>query len=99
MCSLKINHVIVLNMLVKRCMNQLKFITQTHFMQFKADITQFGALPPPAVLQLRLSVEATDDSPEGLTTGGRAAGDEFQRTMGAFFAIYWLFRHWGEKSY
>eukprot|EP00435_Cladocopium_sp_Y103_P063178 s15_g24.t1 len=39
-----------------------------------------------------LSVEATDDSPEGLTTGGRAAGDEFQRTMGAFFAIYWLFR-------
>lgn len=39
-----------------------------------------------------LSVEAADDSPEGLATGGRAAGDEFQRTMGAFFAIYWLFR-------
>lgn len=29
---------------------------------------------------------------QGLTTGGRAAGDEFQRTVGAFFAIYWLFR-------
>ena len=42
--------------------------------------------------QPRLSVEATDDSPEVLTSSGRAAGDEFQRTMGAFFAIYWLFR-------
>ncbi len=29
---------------------------------------------------------------QGLTNGGRAAGDEFQRTVGAFFAIYWLFR-------
>ena len=24
--------------------------------------------------------------------GGRVAGDEFQRTIGAFFAIYWLLR-------
>ena len=24
--------------------------------------------------------------------GGRVAGDEFQRTIGAFFAIYWLVR-------
>ena len=24
--------------------------------------------------------------------GGRVAGDEFQRTVGAFFAIYWLLR-------
>jgi len=26
------------------------------------------------------------------TTSGRTVGDEYQRTLGAFFAVYWLFR-------
>jgi len=32
------------------------------------------------------------DSPDTLTSSGRTSDDEYQRTMGAMFAVYWLMR-------
>lgn len=32
------------------------------------------------------------DSPDSMTSSGRTSDDEYQRTMGAMFAVYWLMR-------
>lgn len=37
-----------------------------------------------------------DGVPAEMTGSGRTIGDEYQRTVGAFFAIYWLFRLAGD---
>mmetsp|Transcript_51702 Transcript_51702/g.165489 ORF Transcript_51702/g.165489 Transcript_51702/m.165489 type:complete len:1265 (+) Transcript_51702:156-3950(+) len=39
-----------------------------------------------------LALYVAGESMEAATTSGRSADDEFQRTMGALFAVYWLMR-------
>uniref|UniRef100_A0A7S4Q6U3 Uncharacterized protein n=1 Tax=Alexandrium monilatum TaxID=311494 RepID=A0A7S4Q6U3_9DINO len=59
--------------------------------QFQEDLKAFPEL------QLYL-LEDTDhtENTSAVTSSGRTRGDEFQRTVGAFFAIYWLMRLEGD---
>jgi len=42
--------------------------------------------------ELALYMVGAEDGTEALTSSGRTPDDEYQRTMGALFAVYWLMR-------